>query len=192
MGLNIAIRRPDWRAAVAAGLCALSLAGVPAVVQAQVRELPDFTELAERMSPTVVNIRTTERVRSAQGGGEMDDQMREFFRRFGIPLPNTPRRNGPPTAPDEESAPQQRGVGSGFILSADGKRDKWEIAGPFFGGWEIYHLKGSPVDPNRIYASQGTGWFGQLMQRSDDGGTDPADGGHRAASAFSSAGRSCS
>ena len=57
-----------------------------------------------------------------------------------------------------------------FILSADGKRDKWEIAGPFFGGWEIYHLKGSPVDPNRIYASQTSGWFGQLVQRSDDGG----------------------
>ncbi len=120
MGLNIAVRRPDWRAAVAAGLCVLSLAGVPAASHAQARELPDFTELAERMSPTVVNIRTTERVRSAQGGGEMDDQMREFFRRFGIPLPNTPRRNGPPAAPDEESAPQQRGVGSGFILSADG------------------------------------------------------------------------
>jgi photosystem II stability/assembly factor-like uncharacterized protein len=57
-----------------------------------------------------------------------------------------------------------------FVLTADGKRDKWEIAGPFFGGWEIYHLKASPVDPNRIYASQTSGWFGQLIQRSDDGG----------------------
>lgn len=57
-----------------------------------------------------------------------------------------------------------------FILTADGTRTSWDIQGPFFGGWELYHLKGSPVDPNRIYASQGTGWFGQLMQRSDDGG----------------------
>jgi photosystem II stability/assembly factor-like uncharacterized protein len=55
-------------------------------------------------------------------------------------------------------------------LTSDGKRDKWEIAGPHFGGWEMYHLKGSPVDPNRIYASQTSGWFGQQMQRSDDGG----------------------
>ncbi len=57
-----------------------------------------------------------------------------------------------------------------FVLTADGKREKWEVAGPFFGGWEIYHLKGSPVDPNRIYASQTSGWFGQIVQRSDDGG----------------------
>jgi photosystem II stability/assembly factor-like uncharacterized protein len=57
-----------------------------------------------------------------------------------------------------------------FILTADGKRDKWDISGPHFAGWEIYHLKGSPADPNRLYASQSTGWFGQLIQRSDDGG----------------------
>jgi photosystem II stability/assembly factor-like uncharacterized protein len=57
-----------------------------------------------------------------------------------------------------------------FVLSADGKRDRWEVSGPHFGGWEIYHLKGSPVDPNRLYASQSSGWFGQLMQRSNDGG----------------------
>jgi photosystem II stability/assembly factor-like uncharacterized protein len=57
-----------------------------------------------------------------------------------------------------------------FILTADGKRDKWEIKGPFFAGWEIYHLKGSPIDPNRIYASQSSGWFGQIIQRSNDGG----------------------
>lgn len=120
MGLNIAVRAPAWRSMVAAGLCALTLAGVPLAGQAQAaRELPDFTELAERMSPTVVNIRTTERVRAAPGGGEMDEQMREFFRRFGIPMPNTPRRNGPPGT-EEEPAPQQRGVGSGFILSNDG------------------------------------------------------------------------
>jgi photosystem II stability/assembly factor-like uncharacterized protein len=57
-----------------------------------------------------------------------------------------------------------------FVLTADGTRDKWDVSGPHFGGWEIYHLKGSPADPDRIYASQSTGWFGQLIQRSDDGG----------------------
>ncbi len=57
-----------------------------------------------------------------------------------------------------------------FVLTADGTRKKWDVAGPHFGGWEIYHLKGSPVDPNRLYVSQGSGWFGQLMQRSTDGG----------------------
>ncbi|MGD0570937.1 MAG: exo-alpha-sialidase [Candidatus Sulfotelmatobacter sp.] len=57
-----------------------------------------------------------------------------------------------------------------FILTADGKREKWEVSGPHFAGWEIYHLKGSSVDPNRLYASQSSGWFGQLIQRSDDGG----------------------
>ncbi|GAB4163401.1 MAG: hypothetical protein Fur0021_38490 [Candidatus Promineifilaceae bacterium] len=57
-----------------------------------------------------------------------------------------------------------------FILTADGKRQQWQVNGPFFGGWEIYHLKGSPVNPNRIYASQSSSWFGQVMHRSDDGG----------------------
>jgi hypothetical protein len=57
-----------------------------------------------------------------------------------------------------------------FVLTADGKRDNWNVDGPFFGGWEIFHLKASPVDPNRIYASQTSGWFGQVMQRSNDGG----------------------
>jgi photosystem II stability/assembly factor-like uncharacterized protein len=57
-----------------------------------------------------------------------------------------------------------------FILTSDGKREKWDISGPHFAGWEMYHLKGSPADPNRIYASQTSGWFGQIIQRSDDGG----------------------
>ncbi len=57
-----------------------------------------------------------------------------------------------------------------FILHSDGKRQKWSVSGPHFAGWEVYHLKGSPKDPNRIYASQTSGWFGQIMQRSDDGG----------------------
>lgn len=57
-----------------------------------------------------------------------------------------------------------------FVLTSDGKREKWDVSGPHFGGWEIYHVKGSPVDPNRIYASQSSSWFGQVMQRSSDGG----------------------
>jgi hypothetical protein len=57
-----------------------------------------------------------------------------------------------------------------FILMADGKRKDWRVSGPHFAGWEMYHLKGSPVDPNRIYASQSSGWFGQIIQHSDDGG----------------------
>jgi BNR/Asp-box repeat len=57
-----------------------------------------------------------------------------------------------------------------FILTSDGKREKWDVSGPHFAGWEMYHLKGSPADPSRIYASQSSGWFGQLIQRSDDGG----------------------
>ncbi len=102
----------------------------PALAQAA-RELPDFTELVERVGPTVVNIRTLEK-RSTEasagggGGGEIDEQMREFFRRFGIPIPDRmpnmpgqPRRGGPQQQPDDND-PQPRGVGSGFILSADG------------------------------------------------------------------------
>jgi photosystem II stability/assembly factor-like uncharacterized protein len=57
-----------------------------------------------------------------------------------------------------------------FILTADGKREQWEVSGPHFAGWEIYHLKGSPAQPDRLYASQTSGWFGQLLQRSEDGG----------------------
>jgi hypothetical protein len=57
-----------------------------------------------------------------------------------------------------------------FVLTSDGKRDNWTVTGPEFPGWEIYHLKGSPADPDRLYASQSTAWFGQLIQRSDDGG----------------------
>jgi hypothetical protein len=57
-----------------------------------------------------------------------------------------------------------------FILTSDGKRERWNVSGPHFGGWELYHIKGSPIDPNRIYASQSSGWFGQVIQRSNDGG----------------------
>ncbi len=57
-----------------------------------------------------------------------------------------------------------------FVLTADGGRKTWSISGPHFAGWEIFHVKGSPADPDRIYASQTSGWFGQIIQRSDDGG----------------------
>ncbi|HVZ38044.1 MAG TPA: exo-alpha-sialidase [Candidatus Kapabacteria bacterium] len=57
-----------------------------------------------------------------------------------------------------------------FILTSDGKREKWQVEGPHFAGWEIYHVKGSPVNPNRLYASQSSSWSGQVMQRSDDAG----------------------
>jgi photosystem II stability/assembly factor-like uncharacterized protein len=57
-----------------------------------------------------------------------------------------------------------------FILTSDGKRERWDVKGPHFGGWEIYHMNGSPADPNRIYVSQSSGFFGQIIQRSDDGG----------------------
>ena len=57
-----------------------------------------------------------------------------------------------------------------FVLTADGKRRDWKVAGPHFTGWEVYHLKGSPADPKRIYASQTSSWFGQIIQRSHDGG----------------------
>jgi serine protease Do len=109
-------------------LSALALVSLtPATVSAQtVRELPDFTDLVERVGPAVVNIRTAERRNGNGSAGmnpEMEEQMREFFRRFGIPMPDGrspnpgPRRGAPP---QEESEPQQRGVGSGFVLSADG------------------------------------------------------------------------
>jgi hypothetical protein len=57
-----------------------------------------------------------------------------------------------------------------FVLTSDGTREEWTVSGPFFAGWEVYHLKGSPAHPNRLYASQSSGWSGQVIQRSDDGG----------------------
>ncbi|MFO1218955.1 MAG: Do family serine endopeptidase [Burkholderiaceae bacterium] len=94
---------------------ALGAAAVPRGASAQARELPDFTELAEKWSPSVVNIRTLERGRGA-AGGEIDPE--ELLRRFGIPLPGRPGQPRTPRGGDEE--PQTRGVGSGFILTADG------------------------------------------------------------------------
>ena len=88
----------------------IALSALPAMARAQ--SLPDFTELVERVGPAVVNIRTLERAR--QGGADVDPNMEEFLRRFGIPLP------GPRRGPRGDDEPMQRGIGSGFILSADG------------------------------------------------------------------------
>jgi hypothetical protein len=57
-----------------------------------------------------------------------------------------------------------------FVLTSDARRERWEVDGPLFGGWEVFHVVGSPVDPDRLFASQSGGWFGQVVQRSDDGG----------------------
>ena len=106
-----------WLVALALG-CGLVVTALPTPVQAQA--LPDFTELVEKVGPAVVNIRTTERAHAnvRGNGGPIDEDMLEFFRRFGLPVPNQPGPRGPQPAPDGE--PQQRGVGSGFILNADG------------------------------------------------------------------------
>src|SRR5262245_33254079 len=66
-----------------------------------------------------------------------------------------------------------------FIITGDGARQRWDVSGPHFGGWEIYHLKGSPADPSRLYASQSSGWFGQLIQRSSDGGATWESAGNK-------------
>ncbi len=66
-----------------------------------------------------------------------------------------------------------------FLLTSDGKRQKWEVSGPHFAGWEIYHMKGSPVDPDRLYASQTSGWFGQVLQCSTNGGLTWSPGGNK-------------
>lgn len=95
-----------------------SFAQVSAAPAASVRGLPDFTDLVEQVGPSVVNIRTLERVSAAESGSA-DEQMLEFFRRFGIPLPPGATPRGRPDRGGSEDA-QPRGVGSGFILSADG------------------------------------------------------------------------
>ena len=99
-----------------------SVAVVPVLpAMAQVRTLPDFTDLVEQVGPSVVNIRTLEKVssKSAQGGPG-DEEMLEFFRRFGLPIPNQPRQGPRPNKPQPQEEDQPRGVGSGFILSTDG------------------------------------------------------------------------
>ena len=124
------LKNPVWKARLSAGALAVALVGAggggllvpvaPALAQSApvVRALPDFTELVEQVGPSVVNIRTTERVSARPSFNGMDEDMLEFFRRFGLPVPNVPRGPGPqPQAPQQ---PQPRGVGSGFILTSDG------------------------------------------------------------------------
>jgi serine protease Do len=108
------------RASLAALAFALGLLVTAAPVPAAAQGLPDFTELVEKVGPAVVNIRTTERARASRGapGGDMDDDMLEFFRRFGLPMPNRPGPRSPQQPGDGDSQP--RGVGSGFILNAEG------------------------------------------------------------------------
>ena len=111
-----AVRRRAWLVAVVVGIGVGNALAAPAVAA---QGLPDFTELVEKVGPAVVGIRTTERLRSVAGSGsEIDQDMLEFFRRFGIPIPNQPNPGTPKPGPDAE--PQTRGVGTGFILSADG------------------------------------------------------------------------
>ena len=110
-----------WRHWCGEALLVAGAIGLLASGSAQAQSLPDFTELVERVGPAVVNIRTLERSRLASRSGtgpETDEDMLEFFRRFGLPAPNQPSPRGPRQGPEGE--PQQRGVGSGFILSADG------------------------------------------------------------------------
>ncbi|HEY8710281.1 MAG TPA: DegQ family serine endoprotease [Burkholderiaceae bacterium] len=114
------MRRRAWLVAL---VISLGVGGALAVPPAGAQGLPDFTDLVEKVGPAVVGIRTVERLRSVPGGAgsEIDPDMLEFFRRFGIPIPNQPNRpspGAPQPAPDAE--PKTRGVGSGFILSADG------------------------------------------------------------------------
>jgi serine protease Do len=105
---------------------ALAIAGLtagllpPAPAAAQTRSLPDFTDLVDQVGPSVVNIRTVERV-TQRSTPEMDEEMQEFFRRFfGQPMPGTPRQGPRPNRPQEEERERPRGVGSGFILTPDG------------------------------------------------------------------------
>jgi len=114
---DFSVMRRLWLCALAIGL---GMTGALSSAQVRAQGLPDFTELVEKVGPAVVNIRTTERARAGRSGAspEIDEDMLEFFRRFGIPIPNRPSPNPRGQQPDTE--PQTRGVGSGFILSADG------------------------------------------------------------------------
>lgn len=125
------MKKNDWTRWSWGGLAgALSLAlgatmALPAVAQvpaqtppASVRGLPDFTDLVEQVGPSVVNIRTMEKMAARGGMNGMDEEMLEFFKRFGVPIPNLPRQPRPQRPNQEDDQP--RGVGSGFIVSADG------------------------------------------------------------------------
>lgn len=117
----------DWkkvRGSVVAGALVMtaSVALLPLTpALAQVRTLPDFTDLVEQVGPSVVNIRTLEKVTAKLGpDGAGQEEMLEFFRRFGLPLPNMPRQSPHPRRPQPQGEDQPRGVGSGFVLSSDG------------------------------------------------------------------------
>ena len=115
----------DWKS-VQRGFGALALCGSMAFMPAgpalaQARMLPDFTDLVEQVGPSVVNIRTLEKASSRpRSGSGMDEEMLEFFRRFGVPIPNVPRQAPRPNRPQPPDEEQPRGVGSGFILTSDG------------------------------------------------------------------------
>lgn len=113
--------RPMW-SAVRGILSVVTLALAVSSVSAQGRALPDFTDLVDQVSPSVVNIRTLERVpgRSTSGATPSEEEMLEFFRRFGLPMPNIPRSGPRPNRPQPQEEEQPRGVGSGFVLSSDG------------------------------------------------------------------------
>src|SRR5512134_3289823 len=118
LGVSMSVlRRRAVMATLVSVVGAATLWSTSAPAQAQGRELPDFADLADKWSPSVVNIRTLERSRAASVG-EVDPNVEEFFRRFGIPMPGRPDPRRGPRGDNEE--PQQRGVGSGFILSPDG------------------------------------------------------------------------
>ena len=119
--IEAAVRRRLWLGVLALGL---GVTGALSAAPVGAQGLPDFTELVEKVGPAVVGIRTTERARTGRGGsaGEIDEDMLEFFRRFGLPIPNRPNPRPPQgtPSPSPDSEPQTRGVGSGFILNADG------------------------------------------------------------------------
>ncbi len=113
----------SWGAAASLAAVVLGAAMPAQFALAQTRTLPDFTDLVDQVGPSVVNIRTVEKVaaRSAPGGTPGDEEMLEFFKRFGLPMPNVPRQTPRPNRPQQpQEEDQPRGVGSGFILTSDG------------------------------------------------------------------------
>lgn len=121
--MMIQIDRKTWRSALLVAALAIGVTSglVPMMpAQAQTRTLPDFTDLVEQVGPSVVNIRTIEKVAARNSAGGGDEEMLEFFKRFGLPMPNVPRQTPRPNRPQPQEEEQPRGVGSGFILSADG------------------------------------------------------------------------
>ncbi len=110
-----AMRPAKWMPAAHAQTVATAPAAAPLVTG-----LPDFTQLVDAVGPAVVNIRTTEKISTQPSMSGIDEDMLEFFRRFGLPVPNVPRQGGPRQQPNDEGEERSSGVGSGFILSADG------------------------------------------------------------------------